>query len=240
MDNDKIVDAKFKTFGCFAGNVEINTVGKRKPIKDIKVGDQVWAWNGKSIVENSVKEVKTQFVDIEDLLCFEFQESITFSIIATREHVFWGADNKPVLAEDLKPGDELYGMSEIENIAYNEMKIRSISKINHGNMLRGVERNDQGQAKVYDLVLEDGAHVYFSSRVGSHNCGSAIASSSLATEWVKDMTIDEALGINNVEIVKSLSLPPVKVHCSVLAEDAIKAAISDYRKKKAAAEQNSK
>jgi len=63
-------------------------------------------------------------------------------------------------------------------------------------------------------------------------CGSALASSSLATEWVKDMTVDEALSIRNTDIVDELSLPPVKIHCSVLAEDAIKAAIADYRKKK--------
>lgn len=63
-------------------------------------------------------------------------------------------------------------------------------------------------------------------------CGSAIASSSLATEWVKGKTVDEALTIKNTEIVKELSLPPVKIHCSVLAEDAIRAAISDYKKKR--------
>ena len=62
-------------------------------------------------------------------------------------------------------------------------------------------------------------------------CGSAIASSSLATEWVKGKTIDEASMIQNTEIVKELSLPPVKIHCSVLAEDAIKAAIKDYKSK---------
>jgi nitrogen fixation NifU-like protein len=62
-------------------------------------------------------------------------------------------------------------------------------------------------------------------------CGSAIASSSLATEWVKGRTLDEALAIQNTEIVEELSLPPVKIHCSVLAEDAIKAAIQDYRKR---------
>jgi nitrogen fixation NifU-like protein len=62
-------------------------------------------------------------------------------------------------------------------------------------------------------------------------CGSAIASSSLATEWVKNKTVDEASMIQNTEIVKELSLPPVKIHCSVLAEDAIKAAIKDYREK---------
>ena len=63
-------------------------------------------------------------------------------------------------------------------------------------------------------------------------CGSAIASSSLATEWVKGKSIDDAMSIKNTEIVEELSLPPVKIHCSVLAEDAIKAAISDYRKRR--------
>ncbi len=62
-------------------------------------------------------------------------------------------------------------------------------------------------------------------------CGSAIASSSLATEWIKGKTLDEAACIRNTEIVQELSLPPVKIHCSVLAEDAIKAAIRDYRSK---------
>ena len=63
-------------------------------------------------------------------------------------------------------------------------------------------------------------------------CGSAIASSSLATEWIKGKTIDEALAIQNTQIVEELSLPPVKIHCSVLAEDAIKAAIHDYKAKR--------
>jgi len=62
-------------------------------------------------------------------------------------------------------------------------------------------------------------------------CGSAIAASSLATEWIKNKTVDEASTIQNTEIVKELSLPPVKIHCSVLAEDAIKAAIKDYKSK---------
>ena len=69
-------------------------------------------------------------------------------------------------------------------------------------------------------------------------CGSAIASSSLATEWVKGKTLDEALAIQNTEIVKELSLPPVKIHCSVLAEDAIKAAIQDYRKRQDSSQQS--
>ncbi len=67
-------------------------------------------------------------------------------------------------------------------------------------------------------------------------CGSAIASSSLATEWVKGKTVDEALTIRNTDIVQELSLPPVKIHCSVLAEDAIRAALNDWKSKQGAAE----
>ena len=65
----------------------------------------------------------------------------------------------------------------------------------------------------------------------TYGCGSAIASSSLVTEWVKGKSIDEALAIKNSEIAEELALPPVKIHCSVLAEDAIRAAVADYRKK---------
>jgi nitrogen fixation NifU-like protein len=65
-------------------------------------------------------------------------------------------------------------------------------------------------------------------------CGSAIASSSLATEWIKGMTVDQAMAIKNTQIVEELNLPPVKIHCSVLAEDAIKSAIADYKNKQAA------
>ncbi|MBD2858276.1 Fe-S cluster assembly scaffold IscU [Spongiibacter sp. KMU-158] len=74
-------------------------------------------------------------------------------------------------------------------------------------------------------VIED-------AKFKTYGCGSAIASSSLLTEWVKGKTLDEAEHIKNTEIAQELALPPVKIHCSVLAEDAIKAAISDYRKKK--------
>jgi nitrogen fixation protein NifU and related proteins len=71
------------------------------------------------------------------------------------------------------------------------------------------------------------------ARFKTFGCGSAIASSSLATEWIKGRTVDDALAIKNTDIVKELSLPPVKIHCSVLAEDAIRAAIGDWRKKNA-------
>ena len=85
------------------------------------------------------------------------------------------------------------------------------------------------QIKVNPLtgVIED-------ARFKTYGCGSAIASSSLATEWLKGKTVDEALAIKNTDIVTELALPPVKIHCSVLAEDAIKAAISDYKKKQSA------
>ena len=71
------------------------------------------------------------------------------------------------------------------------------------------------------------------ARFKTYGCGSAIASSSLVTEWVKGKTLDEAATIRNTQIAQELSLPPVKIHCSILAEDAIKAAIDDYRKKHA-------
>lgn len=73
-------------------------------------------------------------------------------------------------------------------------------------------------------VIED-------AKFKTYGCGSAIASSSLVTEWVKGKTVDEALGIKNTQIAEELALPPVKIHCSILAEDAIKAAVADYKKK---------
>ena len=78
-------------------------------------------------------------------------------------------------------------------------------------------------------VNEEG--VISDAKFKTFGCGSAIASSSLATEWLKGKTVDEALTIDNMDIVEELALPPVKIHCSVLAEDAIKAAINDYRTK---------
>jgi len=88
---------------------------------------------------------------------------------------------------------------------------------------------------VMKLQLKINEHgVIEDAKFKTFGCGSAIASSSLATEMVKGKTIDEALEIKNTEIVQELALPPVKIHCSVLAEDAIKAAIADYQKKNAA------
>jgi nitrogen fixation NifU-like protein len=84
------------------------------------------------------------------------------------------------------------------------------------------------QLKVSDEgVIED-------AKFKTFGCGSAIASSSLVTEWVKGLTIEQAMAIKNTQIVEELNLPPVKIHCSVLAEDAVKAAIADYKKKREA------
>ena len=81
------------------------------------------------------------------------------------------------------------------------------------------------QIQVHDTgVIRD-------ARFKTYGCGSAIASSSLVTEWVKGKTLDEAMALKNTKVAAELSLPPVKIHCSILAEDAIKAAIEDYRKK---------
>jgi nitrogen fixation NifU-like protein len=86
-----------------------------------------------------------------------------------------------------------------------------------------------GDVMKLQIKIEDG--LITDAKFKTYGCGSAIASSSLLTEWVKGMTIEEAEAIQNMEIVEELALPPVKIHCSVLAEDAIKSAIADYRKK---------
>lgn len=416
-DEGIIEDARFKTYGCLTSNAPINTPTNVKKIKDLKVGDEVLAWNGKEIVNQKIKKIIKHSVPVEELLIVKFQRETsrkgitpgTFNLICTREHIFWTADNKPIEAQMLIPGQELYEITEYElrkltnvrhrdwlkeknsqrmkewnsafdhsilpqnqpgyvckdplqkkikssraakkkwqdpayiekwaegmknrdwseptsiesifidlfkhhsigarwsagkiwiqssegpvspdfivpgkkkcievytkrmpkfmqdrseesdyvqkrsrqlksagyeslflaiedidkaveqtnNFIHNGMKVLSVDTITHQNQLRGCAR-DGKNVVVYDLKLEDGAHVFFSNRVGSHNCGSAIASSSLVTEWLKGKTLDQASEIKNSDIAEELALPPVKRHCSILAEDAIKAAIEDYRKK---------
>jgi len=84
---------------------------------------------------------------------------------------------------------------------------------------------------VMKLQIEVEGDRIVDAKFKTFGCGSAIASSSLATEWIKGKTLDEAMGIQNTQIVEELSLPPVKIHCSVLAEDAIKSAVADYKSK---------
>ena len=116
--------------------------------------------------------------------------------------------------------------------------------LDHYNQPRNVGSLDKNQSNVgtgvvgapecgdvMKLQIEVEGDRIIDAKFKTFGCGSAIASSSLATEWVKGKTVDEALQINNTAIVEELSLPPVKIHCSVLAEDAIKSAIADYKSK---------
>jgi nitrogen fixation NifU-like protein len=89
-----------------------------------------------------------------------------------------------------------------------------------------------GDVMKLQIKINENTGVIEDAKFKTFGCGSAIASSSLVTEWVKGKTVDEALSIKNTAIVEELSLPPIKIHCSVLAEDAIKAAIADYKKKR--------
>ena len=415
VENGIITDAKFKTYGCLTSNMPVNTPTNRKKISSLVVGDEVLAWDGNTIHPQKVRDIIKHSVEVDDLLVITFQRETsrqninpgTFSLICTKEHIFWNANNKPIEAQQLQVGQELYeitehelriltnnrhcttlkqknsvrmtawnkefdhsvlpqnqpgyvckdlatkkkrssaasvknwsnlayiekwqqGMAqrdwtkptsieqkyislfeennvavrwsagkiwiqtesgpaspdfivpgkkkcievytkqmpkfmqdrseesnyvanrrkqlatagydslflavediaqslpEVQNFIHNGMEIVGISAITHQNQLRGCER-DGKLVVVYDLKLEDGAHVFFSNRVGSHNCGSAIASSSLVTEWVKGKTLDQAGSIKNSEIATELALPPVKIHCSILAEDAIKAAVANYK-----------
>lgn len=412
-----IEDARFKTYGCLTSNALINTPTKSKKISELVVGDEVLAWDGTTVHPQKIKNILTHSVDIDDLLKITFQRTSSrnninagqFSLICTKDHIFWNADNKPIEAQTIVPGQELYEITEhelriltnnrhrpeikeknskrmkefnktfdksvlpqnnkgykckdpeeksrrtsiaskanwnnllyvakwrasmsaidrlaptsiekqfiklfeehnigakwsagkvwihttsgpaspdfiipgkkkcievytkklpkfmqdrsddsdyitnrkiqlasagydtlflaiedidyalpqVQNFIHNGIKVVSVEKITHRNELRGCKK-DGNKIIVYDLKLEEGSHVFFANRVGSHNCGSAIASSSLVTEWVKGKTLDEAATIRNTAIAEELALPPVKIHCSILAESAITEAIRDYKNK---------
>ncbi len=128
-------------------------------------------------------------------------------------------------------------------MAYSE---KVLDHYSHPRNIGSLDRNDPsvgtgvvGAPECGDVmklqIKIDGNQRIVDAKFKTFGCGSAIASSSLATEWVKGKTLDEAMGIKNTDIVNELSLPPVKIHCSVLAEDAIRAAIADLRKKREAA-----
>ena len=126
-------------------------------------------------------------------------------------------------------------------MAYSE---KVIDHYNDPRNVGSLEKNDEntgtglvgapecGDVMKLQIQVNPDTNEIVDAKFKTFGCGSAIASSSLATEWVKGKSIDEAMSIKNSEIVEELSLPPVKIHCSVLAEDAIKAAISDYRKRR--------
>jgi nitrogen fixation NifU-like protein len=88
-----------------------------------------------------------------------------------------------------------------------------------------------GDVMKLQIKVDDATGIITDAKFKTYGCGSAIASSSLVTEWVKGKTLDEAGSIKNSQIAEELALPPVKIHCSILAEDAIKAAVEDYKKK---------
>ncbi|HKW98470.1 MAG TPA: Fe-S cluster assembly scaffold IscU [Bryobacteraceae bacterium] len=125
-------------------------------------------------------------------------------------------------------------------MAYSD---KVLDHYNHPRNVGSLDRNDPnvgtgmvgapecGDVMKLQVKVDESTGVIAEAKFKTFGCGSAIASSSLATEWLKGKTVDEALAIKNTDIVNELSLPPVKIHCSVLAEDAIKAAISDYKRK---------
>ena len=125
-------------------------------------------------------------------------------------------------------------------MAYSEKVIdhyqnpRNIGTLDKGSQHVGtglVGAPECGDVMRLQIDVDDATGIIKDAKFKTFGCGSAIASSSLATEWLKGKTVDSAMKIDNMEIVEELALPPVKIHCSVLAEDAIKMAINDYRKK---------
>jgi nitrogen fixation NifU-like protein len=111
---------------------------------------------------------------------------------------------------------------------------RNVGKLNSNDVNVGtglVGAPACGDVMKLQILVEDG--IITDAKFKTYGCGSAIASSSLVTEWVKGRTLDQAGTIRNTDIAQELALPPVKIHCSILAEDAIKSAIEDYRKKHA-------
>jgi len=124
-----------------------------------------------------------------------------------------------------------------EKVLYHYTNPRNVGSLDKSDPSVGtgmVGAPECGDVMKLQIKVDEDQGVIVDAKFKTFGCGSAIASSSLATEWLKGRTIDQALEIRNTDIVSELSLPPVKVHCSVLAEDAIKAAIEDYKRKRAA------
>ena len=114
----------------------------------------------------------------------------------------------------------------------NPRNVGSFSKDTEGVGTGLVGAPECGDVMKLQIKVDPATGLIEDARFKTYGCGSAIASSSLATEWIKGKTLDEAMTIKNTQIVEELSLPPVKIHCSVLAEDAIKSAIQDYKSKR--------
>ena len=410
---NKVIDARFKTFGCLGGNSPIATPNGYKPIKNLCVGEEIWTWNGNSILKNKIKNIIKKEVDLIDLSILDF--GLRKKIICTKDHVWWGADNRPLVTENIEPGMEVLEMTErelrslnnvgrqqwlkqknskditrrnnlglmrqkelpqnrkgykrknpqvsnlktsisskqmwknpeyiknwqngmknaqwkrptilekkfiskflnenidvryvgdykfwintpdgkrfnpdfkvngqkkvlevytkklphfmqnrenqgwmiekrkeyssagfdvmfieekeletciddVQRFIHNGIPLKSKKDITHINELRGLEKSN-GKYIVYDLELEEGSNCFFVLRAMSHNCGSAIAASSMATELIKGRSIEDLeKNFDNQQIVDALGgLPPVKIHCSVLASEALNAALEDYKRRK--------
>ena len=126
-------------------------------------------------------------------------------------------------------------MAYSEKVIEHYERPNNVGSLDSGNKSVGtglVGAPECGDVMKLQIQVDDDNKIV-DAKFKTFGCGSAIAASSLATEWIKDKTVDEASLIHNTEIVEELSLPPVKIHCSVLAEDAIKAAIKDYKQKNA-------
>jgi len=131
----------------------------------------------------------------------------------------------------MRTGEEMAYSDKVIDHYNNPRNVGSLPKEdpNVGTGLVGAP--ECGDVMKLQIKVNEESGVIEDAKFKTFGCGSAIASSSLATEWVKGKTLGEALAIKNTDIVKELSLPPVKIHCSVLAEDAIKAAVTDWKKK---------
>lgn len=236
-DEGVIQDAKFKTYGCLIGSEEVNTPVGLVRISELKSGQKVIAWNGEKLVHQKINKITVKKCPIEDLrkVTLKFHdpsgdlEFNSFNMLTTNDHLFWTKEEKPIEADDLVSDLELANLYCYQAKTYSLKVIQVGFVVEEDLMYNQIE--EDGSVLVYDLSLPEGGNIYFSSGVASHNCGSAIASSSLVTEWVKGKTIEEALSIKNTQIAEELALPPVKIHCSILAEDAIKSAIADYKNK---------
>ena len=129
---------------------------------------------------------------------------------------------------------KLYFMSYSEKVIDHYQNPKNVGTLDKSSKSVGtglVGAPECGDVMRLQIEVDQATGMITDAKFKTFGCGSAIASSSLATEWLKGKSVDEALKIDNMDIVEELNLPPVKIHCSVLAEDAIKAAINDYREK---------
>jgi nitrogen fixation protein NifU and related proteins len=140
-------------------------------------------------------------------------------------------DNSLTFKEIFRKGSTMAYSDKVLDHYSNPRNVGSMDKNSQEVGTGLVGAPECGDVMKLQIKVNPQTNIIEDAKFKTFGCGSAIASSSLATEWVKGKTVDEALQIKNTEIVKELALPPVKIHCSVLAEDAIRAAIHDWKKK---------